>query len=238
MGPGPARHPNRCRDPLPPRRRIRRRIRRRVPRGGRPAVHRDTVAGVHTRLPARARTSVSGGARGYRRRLPMAAVPRAPSRPDRGRGRFGGRLPRRRFRHLPRARRVRPARGPGPLLTDDGSESRARHRVPGGGGRRTAVAGAVATCRRAFHPGSLRSAARARNAAAPGPDPHQRYRILRRRRRHPRWTGAGAGCELRVWRDQMHAFQVLPALVPESRLAYREAARFVSSVLDTTAAAV
>ncbi|MEV0365667.1 alpha/beta hydrolase [Nocardia fusca] len=53
-----------------------------------------------------------------------------------------------------------------------------------------------------------------------------------------RWTGAGAGCALRVWRDQMHAFQVLPALVPESRLAYREAARFVSSVLDTTAAAV
>jgi acetyl esterase/lipase len=52
-----------------------------------------------------------------------------------------------------------------------------------------------------------------------------------------RWTGAGAGCALRVWRDQMHAFQVL-ALVPESRFAYREAARFVSSVLDTTAAAV
>ncbi|NUP27141.1 MAG: alpha/beta hydrolase [Nocardia sp.] len=53
-----------------------------------------------------------------------------------------------------------------------------------------------------------------------------------------RWTAAGAVCELRVWRDQMHAFQVLPALVPESRLAYRAAARFVATVLDTTAAAV
>lgn len=53
-----------------------------------------------------------------------------------------------------------------------------------------------------------------------------------------RWTAAGAACELRVWRDQMHAFQVLPALVPESRLAYRAAARFVSSVLDIAAAAV
>lgn len=53
-----------------------------------------------------------------------------------------------------------------------------------------------------------------------------------------RWAAAGAVCELRVWRDQMHAFQVLPALVPESRLAYRAAARFVATVLDTTAAAV
>ncbi|MGW5381817.1 alpha/beta hydrolase [Nocardia sp. NPDC003963] len=53
-----------------------------------------------------------------------------------------------------------------------------------------------------------------------------------------RWVAAGAACELRVWRDQMHAFQVLPALVPESRLAYRAAARFVSSVLDTAATAV
>ncbi|MGW1737522.1 alpha/beta hydrolase [Nocardia sp. NPDC001965] len=53
-----------------------------------------------------------------------------------------------------------------------------------------------------------------------------------------RWTAAGAVCELRVWRDQMHAFQVLPALVPESRLAYRAAARFVATVLGTTAAAV
>lgn len=53
-----------------------------------------------------------------------------------------------------------------------------------------------------------------------------------------RWTATGAVCELRVWPDQMHAFQVLPALIPESRLAYRSAARFVAAVLDTTAAAV
>ncbi|MGW0179263.1 alpha/beta hydrolase [Nocardia sp. NPDC003345] len=53
-----------------------------------------------------------------------------------------------------------------------------------------------------------------------------------------RWSAAGAHCELRVWRDQMHAFQVMPALVPESRFSYRATARFVSTVLDSTAAAV
>ncbi|WP_280397270.1 alpha/beta hydrolase [Nocardia carnea] len=53
-----------------------------------------------------------------------------------------------------------------------------------------------------------------------------------------RWTATGAVCELQVWPDQMHAFPVLPALIPESRLAYRSAARFVAAVLDTTAAAV
>ncbi|WP_280436641.1 alpha/beta hydrolase [Nocardia carnea] len=53
-----------------------------------------------------------------------------------------------------------------------------------------------------------------------------------------RWTATGAVCELQVWPDQIHAFQVLPALIPESRLAYRSAARFVAAALDTTAAAV
>ena len=53
-----------------------------------------------------------------------------------------------------------------------------------------------------------------------------------------RWTATGAVCELQVWPDQIHAFQVLPVLVPEARLAYRAAARFAAAVLDTTAAAV
>lgn len=53
-----------------------------------------------------------------------------------------------------------------------------------------------------------------------------------------RWGATGARCELQLWPDQMHAFQVLPALVPESRSAYRAAARFVSSILDSTATAV
>ncbi|MGV9663192.1 alpha/beta hydrolase [Nocardia niigatensis] len=53
-----------------------------------------------------------------------------------------------------------------------------------------------------------------------------------------RWTDAGAVCELQVWPDQMHVFQALPALIPESRFAYRAAARFVSSMLDPAAAAV
>lgn len=53
-----------------------------------------------------------------------------------------------------------------------------------------------------------------------------------------RWTGTGAVCELQVWPDQIHAFQVLPVLIPESRRAYRAAARFVSDILDPAAAAV
>ncbi|MFI5718474.1 alpha/beta hydrolase [Nocardia sp. NPDC051750] len=53
-----------------------------------------------------------------------------------------------------------------------------------------------------------------------------------------RWAATGGVCELQVWRDQMHAFQLLPALVPETRFAYRSAARFVSAVLDSAAAAV
>lgn len=53
-----------------------------------------------------------------------------------------------------------------------------------------------------------------------------------------RWTATGAVCDLQVWPDQIHAFPVLPVLIPESRLAYRSAARFVTAVLDTAAAAV
>ncbi|MFJ2668296.1 alpha/beta hydrolase [Nocardia fluminea] len=51
-----------------------------------------------------------------------------------------------------------------------------------------------------------------------------------------RWHDTGAHCELRVWPDQMHAFQTLPMVVPESRTAYRAAARFVATHLDTAPA--
>ncbi|UGT67694.1 alpha/beta hydrolase [Nocardia gipuzkoensis] len=52
-----------------------------------------------------------------------------------------------------------------------------------------------------------------------------------------RWTAAGAHCELQVWPDQMHVFQALPALIPESRFAYRAAGRFVTSILEPSTAA-
>ncbi|WP_433193660.1 alpha/beta hydrolase [Nocardia sp. CA-107356] len=51
-----------------------------------------------------------------------------------------------------------------------------------------------------------------------------------------RWIDVGAACELQVWPDQMHVFQALPALVPESRFAYRAAGRFISAALDPAAA--
>ncbi|MFF2395657.1 alpha/beta hydrolase [Nocardia sp. NPDC058114] len=51
-----------------------------------------------------------------------------------------------------------------------------------------------------------------------------------------RWQATGAQCELQVWPDQMHAFQTLPIVVPESRTAYRAAARFVATHLDTAPA--
>ncbi|MFD4352502.1 alpha/beta hydrolase [Nocardia sp. NPDC058518] len=51
-----------------------------------------------------------------------------------------------------------------------------------------------------------------------------------------RWRDTGAHCELQVWPDQMHAFQTLPIVVPESRTAYRAAARFVAAHLDTAPA--
>ena len=53
-----------------------------------------------------------------------------------------------------------------------------------------------------------------------------------------RWTATGAFCDLQVWPDQIHAFPVLPLLIPESRLAYRSAARFAAAVITPTAAAV
>ncbi|GAD86073.1 alpha/beta hydrolase [Nocardia asteroides] len=52
------------------------------------------------------------------------------------------------------------------------------------------------------------------------------------------WLATGAPCELRVWPDQMHAFQTLPSVVPESRTAYRAAARFVADHLRTAPAVV
>ena len=53
-----------------------------------------------------------------------------------------------------------------------------------------------------------------------------------------RWTATGAPCDLQIWPDQMHVFQTLPLLIPESRLAYRAAARFIRSHLPPTALAV
>ncbi|MFE6921373.1 alpha/beta hydrolase [Nocardia sp. NPDC057663] len=47
---------------------------------------------------------------------------------------------------------------------------------------------------------------------------------------------AGAQCELQVWPDQMHVFQVMPALAPEARFAFGAAGRFITSLLDTEAA--
>ncbi|WP_228787056.1 alpha/beta hydrolase [Nocardia farcinica] len=42
-----------------------------------------------------------------------------------------------------------------------------------------------------------------------------------------RWRG-GAPCTLRMWPDQLHVFHVLPVLVPESRMVYRESGRFLA----------
>lgn len=42
-----------------------------------------------------------------------------------------------------------------------------------------------------------------------------------------RWSEVGAVSELQLWPDQMHVFQALPVFVPESRAAYRAAARFI-----------
>ncbi|WP_084525884.1 alpha/beta hydrolase [Nocardia vaccinii] len=53
-----------------------------------------------------------------------------------------------------------------------------------------------------------------------------------------RWSATGTPCTLQNWPDQMHVFQALPALIPESRLAYRAAAQFIRSVLPPPALAV
>ncbi|MTE12845.1 alpha/beta hydrolase [Nocardia aurantiaca] len=47
---------------------------------------------------------------------------------------------------------------------------------------------------------------------------------------------AGAHCLLHIWPGQLHVFHTLPAVVPESRSAYRAAARFVAAHLDPAAA--
>ena len=44
-------------------------------------------------------------------------------------------------------------------------------------------------------------------------------------------TSAGARCEFQVWPGQMHVFQMLNRILPESRAAMRETARFVAEVL-------
>lgn len=42
---------------------------------------------------------------------------------------------------------------------------------------------------------------------------------------------AGARCELQVWQQQMHVFQLLNRVLPEARAAMREAARFIDTVI-------
>jgi epsilon-lactone hydrolase len=44
-------------------------------------------------------------------------------------------------------------------------------------------------------------------------------------------TEAGSTCEIQVWPGQMHVFQMFNRILPESRAAMRETARFISSVL-------
>lgn len=54
-----------------------------------------------------------------------------------------------------------------------------------------------------------------------------------------RFRAANVACELQVWPDQMHVFQVMPALAPEARFAFDAAGRFITSIIDSeTAAAV
>ncbi|MET8876976.1 hypothetical protein [Nocardia sp. NPDC004604] len=47
-----------------------------------------------------------------------------------------------------------------------------------------------------------------------------------------RLDSAGAHCESQVWPDRMHVFHALATPVPESRSAYRAAARFIATELD------
>ena len=56
-------------------------------------------------------------------------------------------------------------------------------------------------------------------------DAHHLARALR---------ASGTRCELEVYPDQMHVFQALPRLIPESLPALRKAARFVEDALPTT----
>ncbi len=47
-------------------------------------------------------------------------------------------------------------------------------------------------------------------------------------------VATGGRCELEIWPDQMHVFQALPALIPESKRALRRAAAFISEQLSTS----
>lgn len=44
-------------------------------------------------------------------------------------------------------------------------------------------------------------------------------------------TGSGTDCELQVWADQMHVFQMLSRVLPEARAAMQETARFIRTVV-------
>ncbi|MBF6171807.1 alpha/beta hydrolase [Nocardia blacklockiae] len=46
-----------------------------------------------------------------------------------------------------------------------------------------------------------------------------------------RLRACGADCEVRRWPGQLHAFHAFPALIPESREAYRESARYIAARL-------
>ncbi|MFG2087897.1 MULTISPECIES: alpha/beta hydrolase [unclassified Spirillospora] len=49
-------------------------------------------------------------------------------------------------------------------------------------------------------------------------------------------TSAGADCELQVWEGQMHVFQILNRVLPESAAAMRDAGRFIRTVTAPPAA--
>ncbi|TDC61508.1 alpha/beta hydrolase [Actinomadura sp. GC306] len=49
-------------------------------------------------------------------------------------------------------------------------------------------------------------------------------------------TGAGADCELQVWKGQMHVFQMLNRVLPEAAAAMGDTARFIRSVTAPAAA--
>lgn len=52
-----------------------------------------------------------------------------------------------------------------------------------------------------------------------------------------RLRAAGARCDLQVWPDQTHVFQMMPALVPEARVAFRAVGRYTDAILARAEAA-
>ncbi|PPJ23426.1 alpha/beta hydrolase [Nocardia nova] len=52
-----------------------------------------------------------------------------------------------------------------------------------------------------------------------------------------RLRAAGAHCDLQVWPDQTHVFQMMPALVPEAHIALRAVGRYTDAILAAAEAA-